>query len=111
MRSLNRKRSAAKEAYVCTACRLSFKDRGETPCPECGRALVCAGRDFKAPRRGDIRGWKRVAALLNAGHRFIGLRGIPKAHRARRATSPTRSAPEARRFLLAVRKRRLARLR
>ncbi len=40
------------------------------PCPECGAPLRPMGRDFKAPRRGDLRGWDKVRAAWSAGRRF-----------------------------------------
>lgn len=47
---------------------------GERPylsrCPICQSTLLDAGRDFKAPRRSDLKQWRKVAALLRAGFRF-----------------------------------------
>ncbi|UUU24663.1 hypothetical protein [Streptomyces sp. DSM 40750] len=68
-----------KPHYVCVACRVGFKrhvPRGyEPPCPNCGEVLVCAGRDFAAPPRRDVRAWSVVAAVLGEGLRYEGLTG------------------------------------
>lgn len=39
-------------------------------CPICQSGLFDAGRDFKAPRRSDLKQWRKVAVLLRAGFRF-----------------------------------------
>ncbi|MGW7588822.1 hypothetical protein [Streptomyces rubiginosohelvolus] len=63
--------------YACVPCRVSFKrfplDSGAPPCPNCGRALVCAGHDFAPPPRRDTDAWNAVAAVLGAGLRYEGL--------------------------------------
>lgn len=58
--------------YVCVYCRLAFtRPRGpddhpgwdlgwQHNCPNCGRLMYDVGRDFKAPRRLNWRGWRRV---------------------------------------------------
>ncbi|WNF30342.1 hypothetical protein RI138_27900 [Streptomyces sp. C11-1] len=63
--------------FACVGCRVSFKrhpaqDR-EQPCPNCGRALVCAGHDFAPPPRRDTAAWGAVSAVLAAGLRYEGL--------------------------------------
>ncbi|MDQ0694932.1 hypothetical protein [Streptomyces sp. W4I9-2] len=63
--------------FTCVPCRVSFKrhpagDR-EQPCPNCGRALVCAGHDFAPPPRRDTAAWSAVAAVLAASLRYEGL--------------------------------------
>jgi DNA-directed RNA polymerase subunit RPC12/RpoP len=62
--------------YVCLPCRVSFKKHpefeGAHACPRCSRPLLCAGHDFAAPRRHDVKGWSVVAAVLNAGLRYEG---------------------------------------
>lgn len=62
--------------YVCVACRRSFKrpwqPGHEPPCPRCARPTRYAGHDFAAPRRGDERRWRAVAAVLEAGLRYEG---------------------------------------
>ncbi|MFB7401309.1 hypothetical protein ACF1BR_23390 [Streptomyces rubiginosohelvolus] len=63
--------------YACVPCRVSFKrfplESGPPPCPNCGRALVCAGHDFAPPPRRDADAWSAVAAVLGAGLRYEGL--------------------------------------
>ncbi|MGW5355201.1 hypothetical protein ACWERV_32365 [Streptomyces sp. NPDC004031] len=61
--------------YVCLACRVSFKRHGGANCPSCGREMLCAGHDFAAPRRRDVRGWSVVSVVLHAGLRYEGLSG------------------------------------
>ncbi len=46
---------------VCFQCRRSFKEIAR--CPGCGQWLVSLGRDFKPPRRSDIKAWKVVERL------------------------------------------------
>jgi len=66
-----------KTHYVCVPCRRTLKaepldcDADATPrCPECGAVTIHVGRDFAAPRRLDDRGWRALAAVLDAGLRF-----------------------------------------
>ncbi|MEU6955415.1 hypothetical protein [Streptomyces sp. NPDC045714] len=64
--------------FACVPCRVSFKrhpsgGREQQPCPNCGRALVCAGHDFAPPPRRDTAAWSAVAAVLGAGLRYEGL--------------------------------------
>lgn len=61
--------------YVCLACRVGFKRHGAANCPSCGREMLCAGHDFAAPRRRDVRGWSVVETVLRAGLRYEGLSG------------------------------------
>ena len=58
--------------FACFDCRKSWKrPAAEDPtCPECGGPLRSMGRKFKAPRRGDRRGWDQVRAAWAAGRRF-----------------------------------------
>lgn len=69
--------------YVCVDCRLSFKrhpfpderaapSEQRHPCPECRRPMKCAGRDFAAPRRSDVKAWTVVAAVVGQGLRYEG---------------------------------------
>ena len=63
-------------AHACFACRRSVKvhvgywQRREARCPECAGALHWLGRTFRAPKRSDIKQWKKVEALWQAGFRF-----------------------------------------
>jgi DNA-directed RNA polymerase subunit RPC12/RpoP len=61
--------------YVCLPCRRSHKQPwhgGEHRCARCRRPMLYAGHDFAAPRRADERGWRAVAAVLEAGLRYEG---------------------------------------
>ncbi|GCD32415.1 hypothetical protein OEIGOIKO_00128 [Streptomyces chrestomyceticus JCM 4735] len=61
--------------YACVPCRVAFKRHsgpGEHRCPRCSEPMVCAGHDFAAPRRRDIKAWTVVAAVLNVGLRYEG---------------------------------------
>ncbi|WP_416973129.1 hypothetical protein [Streptomyces sp. 4F14] len=68
-----------KPHYACVSCRVSFKRHieagAENPCPNCARPLVCAGFDFAAPPRRDVRAWSVVAAVLGEGLRYDGRSG------------------------------------
>lgn len=59
-----------KTHLACLPCRYSVKawprDTAQ-PCPRCRRPMVDEGRDFKAPRHADVRGWRKVALLNEAG--------------------------------------------
>ena len=63
-------------AHACFGCRRSLKvDVGRWPpraakCPECGGKLHWLGRTFRAPKRSDVKQWKKVEALSLAGYRF-----------------------------------------
>ncbi|MFB9907068.1 hypothetical protein [Allokutzneria oryzae] len=64
--------------YVCVACRVSFKKHHPAPntehlCPNCAAPLLCAGHDFAAPSRNDVRAWSVVATVLGEGLRYDGL--------------------------------------
>ncbi len=39
-------------------------------CPECKQPMANLGRDFKAPRRSDIRAWKAIQKVYRLGHAF-----------------------------------------
>ncbi|MFF9070204.1 hypothetical protein ACF09E_33165 [Streptomyces sp. NPDC014891] len=61
--------------FVCTACRVAFKrhpDAAGHRCPRCSEPMLCAGHDFAAPRRRDVKAWTVVAAVLDAGLRYEG---------------------------------------
>lgn len=85
-----------KQHFVCFGCRKQFRPRGSdgaarrvwdtsadpphwrwqppsrehVACPQCRAPMVAAGRDFKAPRRGDRRQWLKVELLLRLGYGF-----------------------------------------
>jgi hypothetical protein len=50
---------------VCFKCRRSFKEISR--CPECGDWLESLGRDFKPPRRADVKAWRVVVELYSQG--------------------------------------------
>ncbi|MCX5414639.1 hypothetical protein [Streptomyces sp. NBC_00059] len=62
--------------YACVPCRVSFKKHqdpaGRHTCPNCSLPLLCAGHDFAAPPRRDVRAWSVVAAVLGQGLRYEG---------------------------------------
>lgn len=75
-------------AYACFGCRVSFKrpipSRDGTPayeptCPRCGSPLHEMGRSFTAPRKRDLRQWKKVEILWRNGFRFYSYRSYPDA--------------------------------
>ena len=62
-------------AHACFGCRKSFKvsalDLGRVhACPDCGEPMRMMGRHFKAPRKRDLDGWRKVERLYDAGLRF-----------------------------------------
>lgn len=60
--------------FVCVDCRVSFKHYRWPirvhSCPRCRKPLTCAGHDFAAPRRNDVKRWSVVRAILAEGLRF-----------------------------------------
>jgi DNA-directed RNA polymerase subunit RPC12/RpoP len=77
-----------KDRYACFACRKAFKRRkpDDLPapmrpstdatkptivrCPDCGQPMHNMGMDFKAPRRADVRQWRKVQILFTHGFTF-----------------------------------------
>jgi len=77
-----------KDRYACFVCRKAFKRRkaedlparmrvaGEAGsravvrCPDCGGAMNNMGMDFAAPRRADVRQWRKVELLFERGVAF-----------------------------------------
>lgn len=63
-------------AHACFKCRRSVKiDVGHWPprrarCPECAGKLCWLGRTFRAPKRSDVKQWKKVEVLRKAGFLF-----------------------------------------
>lgn len=39
-------------------------------CPECKHPMANLGRDFKAPRKSDVRAWKAIQKVYRLGHAF-----------------------------------------
>ncbi|MFF0015266.1 hypothetical protein [Streptomyces sp. NPDC005374] len=61
--------------YACVSCRVAFKRhpaRGGHRCPDCSQPMTCAGHDFAAPRRRNVKAWTVVATVLAAGLRYEG---------------------------------------
>jgi DNA-directed RNA polymerase subunit RPC12/RpoP len=44
-----------------------FEQSREYKCPECGGPVYFMGKDFKAPRKSDARGWRQVQAFIGSG--------------------------------------------
>ena len=71
-------------AFACLDCRKSFKREFnlaeecpmELKCPECGGPAYNFGRHFKAPKRSDLKQWKKVAYLFEHGFRFQKIRPV-----------------------------------
>ncbi len=57
---------------VCFTCRTSLKGRGGTgfPCNICGTPLVNLGRDFKAPKKNNLKQWRKVFLFHQKGYHF-----------------------------------------
>ncbi len=70
-------------ANACFRCCVSFKRRpleaGRRPhtCPNCGGDALKMGRSFKAPKRSDLKQWRKVELLWTAGYRFWGRSKAP----------------------------------
>ena len=68
------RRSGILVAFACFACRKCFKKRfapeQQYKCPQCAQQMGYMGRSFKAPRKTEIRQWKKVQRLWLAGYRF-----------------------------------------
>ncbi len=69
-----------RQPYACFDCRKCFHvamNWERTPlqavthsCPECGQPMHSMGLDFKAPRRHDIRQWRKVQTLYTHGFTY-----------------------------------------
>lgn len=46
-------------------------------CPDCGGQTYSMGLDFKAPKRSDVKGWRKVETSIISGHKYY--RGASKA--------------------------------
>ena len=77
--------STYKPHYACFDCRKTFKRRllsdiqegysmkqEEHPakCPQCGQFMADMGKDFEAPKKDDVKAWKHMATLYEAGIAF-----------------------------------------
>ncbi len=58
----------ARPHLACFECRVSFKDI--SVCPHCHKPLINMGTRFKAPRRNNMRDWKRLHLIYLAGGKF-----------------------------------------
>ena len=71
-------------AFACLNCRKSFKREFdlakecpcELKCPECGGAAYNFGRHFKAPKKNDLRQWRKLEFLFEHGFRFQKIRPV-----------------------------------
>lgn len=59
-----------KNHFACFKCRKAFSRMTTQVCPHCGSEIHAMGRDFKAPRRRNIRQWRKVKKLYRNGVRF-----------------------------------------
>ncbi|MBX7539655.1 hypothetical protein [Qipengyuania sphaerica] len=59
-------------AHACFDCRKSWKlsEESEATCPDCGEEAHYMGRSFKAPKKSDVKQWRKVELLWLAGFRF-----------------------------------------
>ena len=63
---------------VCCSCRRVWRDSYNWPidgpqhksCPSCGNDLLNAGKGFCAPRRTNLRQWRKVEIILRGGLRL-----------------------------------------
>ncbi len=63
--------SPYKTHWVCTADRRCFKALWQAPiCPDCSTLMVDVGRDFHAPRRGNLPQWRKVEILVQERRLF-----------------------------------------
>jgi len=68
---------------ACFDCRKSFKNRfdhaptkdrtrqGPSLCPQCRKAMVNLGPDFKAPKMSDVKQWQKVELLFEHGFAYF----------------------------------------
>lgn len=49
---------------------LEFEASREYKCPDCGSKCSYMGKDFKAPKKADIRGWKEAETFIQSGKVF-----------------------------------------
>lgn len=70
-------------SFACFACQKSFKRHveaspkdypGHMVCPECGGESVNLGRNFKPPKKNDVKQWEKVKFLVDHGFRFQKIR-------------------------------------
>lgn len=61
-----------KPKAVCWTCRKRFSRLYEhaKTCSDCGGALTYVGRFFHAPKRTDLKAWKRIEREVRAGRIF-----------------------------------------
>jgi len=63
---------------ACFTCRKMFNHKAasfrdwsrKVDCPQCGTVLNDMGHDFKAPRKNDIKQWRKVELLFRRGYRW-----------------------------------------
>ena len=73
-------------SFACLKCRKAFKRHcdslpkdypSELPCLECKDVSYNLGRNFKPPKKSDIKQWEKVAYLVEHGFRFQKIRTEP----------------------------------
>ncbi len=47
-----------------------FNNEQEYKCPDCGSPTTFMGQDFKAPKKNDIKGWKKAKEFIESGKVF-----------------------------------------
>jgi hypothetical protein len=59
--------------FVCFGCRKSFRKPHSQHvhlCPECAKPMIMLGRKFHAPKRSELRQWRKVQFLVEHGFLF-----------------------------------------
>lgn len=51
-----------------------FQAKRDYRCPDCAGLAHFMGQDFKAPKKGDIRAWRKVQKFIESGKTFY--RGV-----------------------------------
>jgi hypothetical protein len=63
-----------KPHLACFSCRKVFRPTEEVfargVCPECKKPMMSMGICFKAPRQADVRQWRKVERLYQAGYTY-----------------------------------------
>jgi hypothetical protein len=78
--------SLATDKWVCVRCRKCFKQkmgREALACPQCGAFMTNAGKKLKVPSQNDLKQWKKIELLLQAGYRFPSSHGNTRPKRLR----------------------------
>lgn len=71
-----------KEHFVCFGCRKTFKQTNRADwnnsfvqypdhifkCPDCSNPMANMGMDFRAPKKSDVKDWRRIEGTFVLGH-------------------------------------------